>query len=137
MTLRVLIADDDPSMRSALGEMVDSEPGYEVVGLAADPETAIDLAGTHRPDVAILDVKMPGGGGFRAAQGIRAASPETRIVALSAWDDRDTVYRMRRAGAVGYLIKGSAPDDIFGVIEKVAPRAEQLGPPDSARGVGW
>src|ERR1035438_4533338 len=74
MTVSVLIADDDPSMRGALGDLLSGEPGYLVVGLAADPESAIDLAGTHRPDVAILDVKMPGGGGIRAAEGIRTAS---------------------------------------------------------------
>ena len=119
MTVRILIADDDPSMRSALGEMLSSEPGYEVIGMAADPESAIDLAGAHRPDVAILDVKMPGGGGVRAAEGIRETSPETCIVALSAWDDRETMRRMRRAGAVGYLVKGSAPDDLLQVIAKV------------------
>ncbi|HXZ98882.1 MAG TPA: response regulator transcription factor [Candidatus Binatia bacterium] len=121
MTRKVLIADDDPSVRSALWEMLGSEPGYEVVGLAADPESAIDLAGTHRPDVAILDVKMPGGGGVRAAEGIRDASPGTCILALSAWDDRETMRLMRRAGAAGYLVKGSAPDDIFEVIERLAP----------------
>jgi DNA-binding NarL/FixJ family response regulator len=119
VTLRILIADDDPSMRSALGEMLGSEPGYEVVGMAADPQAAISLAGTHRPDVAILDVKMPDGGGVRAAEGIRDASPGTCILALSAWDDRETIHRMRRAGASGYLVKGSAPDDIFEVIERI------------------
>ena len=119
MTVRILIADDDPSMRSALGEMLRSEPGFEVIGVAADPEGAINLAGTHRPDVAILDVKMPGGGGVRAAEGIRGASPGTRILALSAWDDRETIRRMERAGAAGYLVKGSAPDDLFAVIESV------------------
>jgi DNA-binding NarL/FixJ family response regulator len=118
VTLRILIADDDASMRSALGEMLGSEPGYEVVGLAEDSEMAIALAAEHQPDVAILDVKMPRGGGFRAAEGIRAASPGTCILALSAWDDRETIRRMRRAGAAGYLVKGSAPDDLFEVIER-------------------
>jgi DNA-binding NarL/FixJ family response regulator len=119
MTISVLIADDDPSMRGALGDMLSSEPGYLVVGLAADPESAIDLAGTHRPDVAILDVKMPDGGGIRAAEGIRTASPATRIVALSAWDDAETMARMRRAGACGYLVKGTAPDDLIELIERI------------------
>jgi len=119
MTVRVLIADDDASMRGALGDLLAGEPGYEVVGLAADPESAIDLAGTHRPDVAILDVKMPGGGGVRAAEGIRVVSPGTRIVALSAWDDGETMRRMRRAGASGYVVKGAAPDDIIGAIERL------------------
>jgi DNA-binding NarL/FixJ family response regulator len=119
MTVSVLIADDDPSMRSALGDMLSGEPGYLVVGVAADPESAIDMAGTHRPDVAILDVKMPGGGGIRAAEGIRTASPGTRIVALSAWDDRETMARMRRAGACGYVVKGAAPDDLIELIERI------------------
>ena len=93
-----------------------------MVGFAADPEAAIDLAGTHRPDVAILDVKMPGGGGVRAAEGIHDASPGTRILAFSAWDDRETIRRMRRAGAAAYLVKGSAPDDILDLIQRVSPR---------------
>ena len=118
MTVRILIADDDASMRGALGDMLGSEPGYQVVALAADPESAIDLAGVHHPDVAILDVKMPGGGGIRAAEGIRAASPHTRIVALSAWDDGETMRRMLQAGASGYVVKGAAPDDIIGAIER-------------------
>lgn len=87
--------------------------------MAADPESAIHLAGSHRPDVAIVDVKMPGGGGFRAAQGIRDASPETAIVALSAWDDRESMRQMRTAGADSYLVKGAAPDDIFQTIDQV------------------
>jgi DNA-binding NarL/FixJ family response regulator len=119
MTVSVLIADDDPSVRGALGDMLSSEPGYVVVGLAADPESAIELAGTHRPDVAILDVKMPGGGGMRAAEGIRTASPDTRIVALSAWDDRETMTQMQRAGACGYVVKGAAPDDLIELIERI------------------
>lgn len=117
MTLRILIADDDASMRSALGDMLGSEPGYEVVALAEDPEMAIELATVHQPDVAILDVKMPRGGGIRAAEGIRAASPGTCILALSAWDDGETIRRMHRAGAAGYLVKGSAPEDLLEVIE--------------------
>ena len=121
MTVRVLIADDDPSIRNALGDMLDSEPGYSVVGLAPDPESAIDLAGVHLPDVALVDVKMPGGGGVRAAEGIRTASPRTSIVAFSAWDDRETMRRMRRAGATGYLVKGLGADDILEVIRRFAP----------------
>jgi DNA-binding NarL/FixJ family response regulator len=120
MTIRILIADDDPSMRGALGDMLSNEPGYVVVGIACDPESAIGLASTHLPDVAILDVKMPGGGGVRAAEGIRTASPKTRIVALSAWDDRETTRRMRRAGASGYLVKGAAPDDILELIDRLS-----------------
>jgi DNA-binding NarL/FixJ family response regulator len=62
---------------------------------------------------------MPGGGGVRAAQGIRCASPATRIVALSAWDDGETISRMSQAGADGYLVKGSAADEILETIDRM------------------
>lgn len=120
MTVRVLIADDDASMRSALWELLTSEPGYEVVALASGPDSAIGFAGTHQPDVAIVDVKMPGGGGVRAAEGIRGTSPETRILALSAWNDRETIRCMADAGALDYLVKGASPDDILDTIERLA-----------------
>jgi len=117
-TTRILIADDDANIREALRDLLDSEDGLEVVAVAADAPEAVNAATLERPDVAILDVKMPGGGGVRAAEGIRVASPGTRIVALSAWDDGETMRRMRQAGASGYVVKGAAPDDIIGAIER-------------------
>jgi EAL domain-containing protein (putative c-di-GMP-specific phosphodiesterase class I) len=91
-----------------------------LVGSAGDAEEAIALAETIRPDVAIVDVKMPAGGGPRAARGIMQASPDTRVIALSAHEDRETVLEMLRAGAVSYLVKGTAPDEIVRSIGRAA-----------------
>jgi EAL domain-containing protein (putative c-di-GMP-specific phosphodiesterase class I) len=73
----------------------------------------------NRPDVAIVDVTMPAGGGPRAARGIITTSPTTRVIALSAHEDRATVLEMLRAGAVGYLVKGTAPEEILSAIDRV------------------
>jgi EAL domain-containing protein (putative c-di-GMP-specific phosphodiesterase class I)/CheY-like chemotaxis protein len=119
-TIRVLIADDEPRLRGALADLIASEETMRLVGSAGDAEEAIALAEVIRPDVAIVDVKMPAGGGPRAARGIMAASPDTRVIALSAHEDRDTVLEMLRAGAVSYLVKGTAPDEIVRSIGRAA-----------------
>lgn len=119
MTARVLIADDDASIREALRELLESEGGIEVVAVTEDADTAIEAAAREHPDVAILDVKMPGGGGPQAARGIIAGSPATRIVALSAYGDRASILEMLRAGASAYLVKGSMPDEVTRTIERV------------------
>jgi EAL domain-containing protein (putative c-di-GMP-specific phosphodiesterase class I)/CheY-like chemotaxis protein len=119
-TIRVLIADDEPRLRGALADLIASEDTMQLVGSAGDAEEAIALAETIRPDVAIVDVKMPLGGGPRAARGIMLASPDTRVIALSAHEDRETVLEMLRAGAVSYLVKGTAPDEIVRSIGRAA-----------------
>ncbi|MBI2238575.1 MAG: response regulator transcription factor [Actinobacteria bacterium] len=105
--LRVLIADDNPVTRSALADLVLNEESLELVGVARDAEEAVQQAHLEQPDVAVVDVRMPGGGGPRAARGIRQRSPRTRVVAFSAYGDRDTVLEMLRAGIDTYL--GSIP----------------------------
>lgn len=111
--IRVVIAEDDPVVRKSLAGLVAADQMMEVVGLAADAHEAGELAREHRPDVAVLDVKMPHGGGPRAAEEIRRISPDTRIVALSAHEDRTSVLEMLRAGAVGYLVKGTPAREIL------------------------
>jgi EAL domain-containing protein (putative c-di-GMP-specific phosphodiesterase class I)/CheY-like chemotaxis protein len=129
--IRVLIADDDANIRDALRELLESEDGIEVVAVAADAVAAVEAAAQERPDVAILDVKMPGGGGPHAARGILTESPETRIVALSAYGDRASILEMLRAGAVAYLVKGSVPDEVTQTIQRVL-RGESAFSPDVA-----
>ena len=119
-TIRVLIADDEPRLRGALADLIASEEAMQLVGSAGDAEEAIALAEAIRPDVAIVDVKMPAGGGPRAARGIMHASPDTRVIALSAHEDRETVLEMLRAGAVSYLVKGTAPEEIVRSIGRAA-----------------
>lgn len=116
--IRVLIADDDAELRDALAALIAAQDSMEVVGVGTDAAQAIELAAALAPDVAVLDVRMPEGGGPRAARGIREASPSTRIVALSAYEDRGTVLEMLRAGAVGYVVKGTGSRDILEGIQR-------------------
>jgi EAL domain-containing protein (putative c-di-GMP-specific phosphodiesterase class I)/CheY-like chemotaxis protein len=116
---RVLIADDQEVIREALVDMLASDPTLEVVGTAENADGAIELAIELRPDVALLDVRMPGGG-MRAAEGILRSSPGTSIIALSAHSDRDSVFSMLQAGASGYLVKGATRDEILAGVHQAA-----------------
>lgn len=118
--LRVLIADDEPEVREILVGVIEEDPGLEVAGVAEDAEKAVELARMTRPDVALLDVSMPGGGGARAALGIGWRSPQTHLVALSLHDDRDTIVNMIRAGATGYVVKGASCEEILDALRWVA-----------------
>ena len=118
--VRLLIADDDEAVRLTLSALAARHPALELVGAAADAEEAIELARQHRPDVVLLDVSMPGGGGVRAAIGIRDVMPDARLVALSAHDGPSVQLDMSRAGAIGYLVKGASDEDIVSAIRSAA-----------------
>jgi DNA-binding NarL/FixJ family response regulator len=118
--IRVLIADDEPLLLQALGEVIDSSPHFEIVATAANAADATRLAGDLHPHVALLDVRMPQGGGIAAAEGIRTSSPATRVVALSAYADESRMEAMRGAGAVAYVVKGAPANDILGALHDAA-----------------
>jgi EAL domain-containing protein (putative c-di-GMP-specific phosphodiesterase class I)/ActR/RegA family two-component response regulator len=117
--IRVLLAEDDIVLRDAMRELVSGEPTLELVGTAADASEAIVLAVEHQPDVVVLDVRMPRGGGPAALRAIKKALPRTRVVTLSAYDDRPIVMEMVRGGADAYLVKGTPAKDILRTIHDV------------------
>ncbi|HXA29377.1 MAG TPA: response regulator transcription factor [Candidatus Angelobacter sp.] len=116
----MLVADDEPMMRRALSDMLDEHPGLSVVGVARDAAGAVALARLLRPAVAVLDVRMPGGGGVEAARQIRLVSPSTRVLAHSAFDDQSSRTAMLAAGAHGYIVKGSPSAGIIASVLAVA-----------------
>jgi PAS domain S-box-containing protein len=118
LPIRVLLAEDEPALQAALRDLIDADDGLEVVGVADDAEAAISKAEQLQPDVALLDVRMPKGGGPVAARGIAGVAPGTRVLALSAYEDQPTVVEMLRAGAVGYLVKGGRPEEILDAIRR-------------------
>ncbi len=118
--IRVLVADDDPLMTGFIGLVAAHEPGIEVVGTAADADEAIELARLCRPQVVVLDLYMPRGGGPRAATEILSHDPDTRVVGLSGDDSQQARLDMNRAGAVGYIVKGAEPDEIVRAIQSSA-----------------
>ena len=117
--IRVVVADDDPLVRTVLGDVLAAEPDIELVAVAADAPTAVAAARQWMPDVAIVDVKMPGGGP-EAARGIITASRNTRVVAFSVYDDPGSVRDMIRAGASGYIVKGAPADEIVEAVRKAS-----------------
>lgn len=116
--IRVLIADDEESVLDVLSALMAAESDLEVAASARDAETAIQLATREQPDVAILDVRMPGGGGPRAAREILRRSPASKVIALSAHEEVDSVLEMLRAGALGYVVKGDSTDAIVRAIHR-------------------
>ena len=109
----VLICENDPVMRSALSDLLASVPEIRVVGVAGDAEDAAEAAAHLNPDVAVVDVRMPKGGGPRAARLIRECCPDVRLVAFSAYADSAVVIAMLRAGVSDYLVKGVDDDKLI------------------------
>ncbi len=117
--MRVLIAEDEEPLRLALCDLVAGQDGMEVVGAAGSAAEAIELAATTKPDVALVDVRMPGGGA-EVVRATKDCSPRTRALALSAQDDQATVIQMLSAGAVGYVVKGTSPTEILEAVSRAA-----------------
>lgn len=116
--LQILIADDDPMIRMALSEVLEAEHDLHVVAIAEDAEEAVMLAAHHTPDVAVLDVRMPGGGGAHAAREIRVRSPRTQLLAFSAYDDSGVATELKRLGVREYLIKGITNAEIVAAVRR-------------------
>jgi two-component system response regulator NreC len=119
MPTRILLADDHAILRSGLQMLIQSQPGLEVVGQASDADEAIDKAILLRPDLAIVDISMPGGGGVRVAEELADLCPETRILALTMHDDQSYLKAMLAAGASGFVVKQSADARLLDAIEMV------------------
>jgi response regulator NasT len=121
---RVVIAEDEALIRLDLAEML-AEEGYDVVGQAGDGQTAVELAELHRPDLVVLDVKMPKLDGIAAAQRI-AEQRIAPVVILTAFSQRDLVDRARDAGAMAYLVKPFNKADLVPAIEMAVSRFAEL-----------
>jgi pilus assembly protein CpaE len=127
---RLMIADDDPVVQATLGMSLGS--GFDVVGVAADSEEAIELARASQPDAALVDVEMPKGGGLRAVRGILEVAPNTAIVVLSIDESDATVRELIQAGAIAYRRKGVAPQALAeSLTDSIRARAvERHAPPE-------
>ena len=118
--IRILLADDHNIMRRGLRLLLERQPGFEVVGEAADGRLAVERAEAAKPDVVVLDIAMPNMSGIEAAQRISASLPQTAIVILSMHSDEGYVLRALKAGAKGYVLKDSAENDLIEAIRAVS-----------------
>ncbi|MBI2765564.1 MAG: response regulator transcription factor [Chloroflexi bacterium] len=131
--MRIVVADDHPVVRSGLVAMLRTIPGLDVVGEAADGDAAVRAAVEHRPDVILMDVRMPGTDGIEAARRIRARVADCRILMLTMYDDDATVFTAMQAGAQGYLLKEAEQDEIVRAVRGVVAGEAIFGPGVAAR----
>ncbi len=136
-TLRVVLADDHPVVRGGLRALLETIEGFEVVGEAADGEDAVRQVQLTRPDVVLMDVRMPRVDGIEATRRIRAATPDTAVLVLTMYDDDATVFTAMQAGARGYLLKGAEQQEIVAAIRAVASGQAIFGPGVAARVLGY
>lgn len=120
--LRILIADDHEIVRRGLKTLISSKPGWNVCAEAASGREAIALAARHHPDVAVLDISMPGLNGLEATRRIRKITPKTEILILSLHYSDQLVHEIVDAGARGYVLKSDATRDLLKAIEALASR---------------
>jgi DNA-binding NarL/FixJ family response regulator len=120
MTIRVELADDQPLVRAGLRVLIADTPDIEVTAEAANGTEAVRLARESRPDVVLMDIRMPGMDGIEATQLITADDCPARVIVLTTFDDDDNVYRALQAGASGFLVKDMPLEDILAAIRVVA-----------------
>ncbi|MGI5485917.1 response regulator [Microtetraspora malaysiensis] len=128
MTARVLVADDQSVVREGLVLLLGLLPGIEVVGSAGDGEAALRLVAAERPDVVLMDLRMPRMDGVEATRRIRAEFPDTQVVVLTTYADDESVFAALRAGARGFLTKSADADEIARAVEAVMNGDAQLDP---------
>jgi DNA-binding NarL/FixJ family response regulator len=125
--IRVLVADDHPAFRAGLQLMLADAVDLEVVGLAENGDQAVELAEPLRPDVVVMDLRMPGLDGIGATRRLLELDPAVGVVVLTMFEDDDSVFAAMRAGARGYLLKGAEQDEILRAIRAVAAGEVLLG----------
>ena len=118
-SIRVLIVDDHAIVREGQRALIDTEPGMVVVGAANDGFEAVEMADSLQPDVILLDLHMPRKDGIEAIGEIKAENPEARILVLTSFTEDEKVYAAIKAGALGYLLKDSSPQEILTAIRMV------------------
>ncbi len=126
--LRVVLADDHPVYRDGLARLLTEIGGFDVVATASDGKQAVELAESLRPDVIVMDIRMPELDGIEATRKIIADNPDIGIVVLTMFDDDELVFASLRAGARGYLMKDARDDQIADVIRGVARGDAVFGP---------
>lgn len=127
----MLIADDHPVVRHGLSAIIDNEPDMTVVALAEDGTSAILLFGQHRPDVCLVDLRMPNGNGIEFINAVRKEYRDARIIILTTFDTDEDIYQGLRAGAMSYILKGVAPEALLAGI-RAAHSGERHVAPDLA-----
>src|SRR3954451_20251631 len=135
--IRILVADDHPVVRGGLVALLRTIEGMDVVGEAADGEAAVNEALQHRPDIVLMDVRMPGIDGVEATRRIRGVAPDVRVLILTMYDDDATVFTAMQAGAQGYLLKEAEQEEIVRAVRGVVAGEAIFGQGVAERVLGY
>jgi len=135
-SIRILLVDDQALFRESLRAFLDIQSEFRVVGEAADGEQALRLAGTLKPDVILMDVRMPVMDGVEATRHLHTTWPACRIIMLTTFDDDEYVFEALRNGAVGYLLKDTSAEKLFEAVRGAARGESFLHPSVAAKVVG-
>jgi DNA-binding NarL/FixJ family response regulator len=133
VTVRVLLVDDHPVVRAGLHGMLSAEPDLEVVAEAGSGDEAVVLAARHRPDVVLMDLRMPGMDGATATARIAAELPEVKVLVLTTYDTDGDIVRAVEAGAAGYLLKDTPREQLADAVRAAARGETVLAPPVAAK----
>ena len=131
--LRLMLVDDQSLFREALRTLLALQDDFEIVAEAENGERAVALAKAHRPDVILMDLRMPVMGGVEATRRVRAAAPAARVVVLTTFEEDEEIFEAMRAGAVGYLLKACSADKLCGSVRAAAQGTSVLEPSVAAR----
>jgi DNA-binding NarL/FixJ family response regulator len=131
--IRILITDDHPVVREGLSGMLAGQSDFEVIGLAADGNTAVKMHDSLAPDVTLMDLQMPGLDGVGAIKAIKAQQPSSRIIVLTTYNSDADILRAIEAGATGYLLKDAPREELFRAIRAAARGDSVLAPAVAAR----
>lgn len=118
--IRIVVADDHPLYREGVARALADDPSIEVVGQGDDADSAVALTQSLRPDLVLVDLSMPGGGGIEALRRIRATEAPPKVAILTVSEDDDDVMRALKAGACGYLLKGIGARELVSIVKDLA-----------------
>lgn len=127
-SIRVLIADDHQLVRQGLAALLAVKPGFEVVGQAESGIEAVKLAHSLKPDIILMDLLMPGKNGIEATREIKQENPDARILIITSFAEDENVFQAIKAGALGYLLKDSSPQELMQAIDDVCHGRMSLHP---------
>ncbi|HXT11262.1 MAG TPA: response regulator transcription factor [Candidatus Angelobacter sp.] len=127
-SVRVMLVDDHPAFRKGLAALIATEPDLEVVAETGDGNEAIELFRRHKPDITLMDLRLPGLGGVESTIAIRKEFPEARVIVLTTFDMDEDIFRAMDSGAKSYLLKDTSGDELAMTIRAVHAGLEKLSP---------
>jgi DNA-binding NarL/FixJ family response regulator len=131
--IRILVVDDHALLRAGLGASIGGESDMEIVAAASNGREAVEFFRQHRPDITLMDLKMPVMGGVEAIQAIRGEFPSAKVIVLSTYEGDDDIFRALEAGATSYLLKDTLAEDLVRVIREVFAGGRPLPAPVAQR----